>query len=97
MLAGSVVSLDGERFEAKVRSAGVVYDLNADLNIDSGTGLVSGRLDAECRRDRRPTLGVRRLRRSLIEITRRDDVDCCRITHGVPDQFGSVTLKLSSG
>ncbi len=45
-LAGSVVSLDGQHFVAKVRSPGLVYDLSANLNIDTGTGTVSGRLDA---------------------------------------------------
>ena len=45
-LAGSVVSLNGRHFVAKVSGPGLVYDLSADLNIDTGTGSVSGRLDA---------------------------------------------------
>src|SRR6266481_1813835 len=40
--------------------------------------------DAERRRDGRAPFGARRLRRSRIEFSRADDVDCSRRTHGVP-------------
>jgi sulfoxide reductase heme-binding subunit YedZ len=47
VLAGSVDSLEGQRFRARVGQAGrVAYELYADLDIDSRTGVVSGRLTA---------------------------------------------------
>jgi DMSO/TMAO reductase YedYZ heme-binding membrane subunit len=47
VMQGNVVSLQGPRFLARVSDrAGTVLDLNANLNIDSQTGRVSGTLDA---------------------------------------------------
>ena len=43
------------------------------------------RSDAQCRRDSRTTFGAWRLGRSGIELSRADDMDGCRCTHGVPD------------
>jgi hypothetical protein len=46
VLAGSVVSLNGQTFQARVHSSRLTYSLTANLNIDSTTGVVSGQLDA---------------------------------------------------
>ncbi|HWF54412.1 MAG TPA: ferric reductase-like transmembrane domain-containing protein [Solirubrobacteraceae bacterium] len=47
VLAGTVVSLSGARFRARVRqSTGAGYDLTANLDINPASGAVSGRLDA---------------------------------------------------
>lgn len=53
--------------------------------------------DAERRRDSGATFGAWRLRCSRIEFGGADDVDFSRGTHGVPDQFATVTMKLGSG
>jgi sulfoxide reductase heme-binding subunit YedZ len=47
VLAGSVDSLQGRRFRARVtKTGGLAYELYADLEIDSSTGAVRGRLRA---------------------------------------------------
>ena len=43
-LAGRIVSLNGDRFEARVSGAGVSVDLHANLNIDSSNDSVTGSL-----------------------------------------------------
>jgi sulfoxide reductase heme-binding subunit YedZ len=46
VMQGKIVSLEGQHFDARVAGAGSALDLHAELNIDQGSGSVTGTVSA---------------------------------------------------